>query len=140
MKKSLFSLCALAMSALSMTSFAQTPALALKSLQLKKNGATYFGYFNLTISNYAQFPTELFMPAPNLPPCGLNTNSSRTWVSINDAVSGQYIYGFCALSNPSALQSLWFAKSWGTAIPRSVYVELKDRLTGRVYRSNNLGL
>jgi hypothetical protein len=119
---------------------AANPQLAMRSTELKKVGATYFGYFNLKVTNYSEFSADLFTPAPNLPPCGANANSARTWVNIYNGATRAYIYGFCALSKPSDLQSIWFGLAWGSPIPTSIYIELNDRLTGTIYRSNLLPL
>src|SRR5262245_14279309 len=51
---------------------------------------TPFTRYNLCVNNWSAFPAELFKAAPDLPPCGLNTNASRTWVEIFG--DGQYIY------------------------------------------------
>ena len=44
-------------------------------------GTTYTRY-KLAVSNRDDYPASLFKPAPDLPPCGLNTNSAQTWVNI----------------------------------------------------------
>jgi hypothetical protein len=116
------------------------PKIVLKSTELKKVGVNYIGYFNIAVQNFTEFPADMFAPAPTLPPCGLNTNSARTWVNIHDAGTSKYLYGFCALGQPADLQRLWFGLKWGNLIPSGVYIELKDRLTGRTYRSNTLVL
>ena len=87
----------------------------------------------LTITNRAQYPNALFAASPSLPPCGLNTSASRTWVDIFDG-GGNRIYGFCALGSNVDLDGLWFAL--GGASPASVYVTLTDRLSNQVYTSN----
>jgi hypothetical protein len=89
----------------------------------------------MNVVNWSDYPEELFEPAPDLPPCGLNTNASRTWVRIFRA-DGTYIYGFCAFSSPSNLTLLWFAVPRGEAPPDEVYITLIDRLCGITYRSN----
>jgi len=48
------------------------------------SGTTYTRY-KLAVSNRDDYPASLFKPAPDLPPCGLNTNSARTWVNIYDS-------------------------------------------------------
>ena len=88
----------------------------------------------LNVANWAQFPDELFEASPDLDPCGLNTNSSRTWVSIF-AADGTYIYGFCGISNANGLNSIWFAKPQGE-LPPCVYITLEDRRCGTTYTSN----
>jgi hypothetical protein len=63
--------------------------------------------FQLSVRNSDQYSDALFAPAPHLPPCGLNTSSSRSWVQIFD-----------------------------NAVPSMVYVEIWDRETGERYASN----
>ncbi len=90
----------------------------------------------MIIENWAEFPAELFEPAPDLPPCGLNTEASRTWVKIRNADNDNYIYGFCALSSPQDLTLIWFAIEQGSNPPAGVYVVLEDRRTNEKYISN----
>ena len=85
----------------------------------------------LDVANWSDYPSELFAPAPDLEPCGLNTSASRTWVDIIDADLGERMYGFCALGEPQDLVGLWFAVPKGTPPPAELYVVLYDRLTGR---------
>jgi hypothetical protein len=92
--------------------------------------------YKLEITNSADFPDELFASAPYLPPCGLNTNASRTWVDIYDN-NNNYLYGFCALSSSNDLKSIWFSKPKGTPPPSSVYIKMNDRLCNITYISNN---
>ena len=87
------------------------------------------------IFNKDQYPTAMFAAAPSLPPCGLNTNSSRSWVDFFDS-RGKRLYGFCALGTPQNLGSIWFATEEGTVPPSYVYVEILDRQTNTKYKSN----
>src|SRR3954452_24681249 len=48
------------------------------------------------VFNKDQYPDTMFVAAPGLPPCGLNHNSSRSWVDMYDE-TGNRLYGFCAL-------------------------------------------
>ncbi|NJO63198.1 MAG: hypothetical protein HC836_34755 [Richelia sp. RM2_1_2] len=95
-----------------------------------------FYRYKLAVTNSDVYPDNLFSPAPNLPPCGNNTNSSRTWVNIFNAQTNSRLYGFCALSSPKNLTSLWFAVEKGQNPPKSVYITLEDRQTNKTYRSN----
>ncbi|MBA3614474.1 MAG: hypothetical protein H0W49_16525 [Nitrospirales bacterium] len=45
---------------------------------------TEFTRYRLNVTNASEYPEALFSAAPELPPCGANTNSSRTWVDIVD--------------------------------------------------------
>ena len=87
------------------------------------------------VQNKDQYPQEMFDAAPNLPPCGLNTSASRSWVDFYDR-TGKRIYGFCALGSPSDLGRIWFASAEGTVPPSWVYIEITDRQTGIKYKSN----
>ncbi len=108
----------------------------LGSENYQANGQQWTRY-QLAITNSELLPPELFKAAPNLPPCGLNANSSRTWVNIYDG-AGAYLYGFCALNSPSQLKDLWFAVPKGQTPPRCVQVELNDRQCDRKYLSNRV--
>jgi hypothetical protein len=92
-------------------------------------------HVNLEVTNWQAYPPAMFAPAPNLPPCGINANSSRTWVDIYNALTNQRIYGFCALGAPVELKRLWFATP-PTQKPKRVYIIMTDRLTKQKYKSN----
>jgi len=98
------------------------------------DGNQYIRY-KLMVTNWTQYPNELFTPSPDLPPCGINTNASRTWVHIEDE-DGRRLYGFCALDDSEYLTKLWFAKRANEAPPRLVRIIMKDRLCNKEYRSN----
>jgi hypothetical protein len=98
------------------------------------NGKDWTKY-RFTVWNSSAYPAELFAAAPELLPCGLNTRSSRTWVDFYDR-DGKRLYGFCALSKPADLNTIWFAVAAGTAPPAKVYIELNDRKTRTKYKSN----
>ena len=87
------------------------------------------------VLNKSDYPADMFAAAPALPPCGLNTNASRTWVDFFDQ-NGKRLYGFCALSKPADLGKIWFAYEEGTIPPSYVYIELNDRQTNTKYKSN----
>ena len=90
--------------------------------------------FDLRVVNWSDFPAQMFAPAPDLPPCGTNKNSSRTWVRVY-AEDGTQLYGFCGFRQPSS-GYFWFAVPKGEAPPDRVYIVLMDRLQGEAYRSN----
>jgi len=91
--------------------------------------------YRIPVVNRASFPDALFTPAPDLPPCGANANSSRTWVDIDDN-DGNRLYGFCALGSAASLGNLWFARPRGVPPPECVSVTLNDRRCGLSYQSN----
>jgi hypothetical protein len=97
-----------------------------------------FTQVNLSVTNFDEFPDDYFAAAPHLPPCGLNANSSRTWVDIYDASTDLRLYGFCALGSSVNLQKLWFAVPSAKPVPAHVYVTLEDRQTQATMRSNTV--
>ena len=98
------------------------------------NGKNWIRY-NYDVDNKASYPDALFAPAPALPPCGANTNSSRAWVDIFDQ-RGKRLYGFCALGKASDLGKIWFALEDGVVPPSYIYIEINDRQTNTIYKSN----
>jgi hypothetical protein len=111
------------------------PVLYLTSLEPFQSGGKNMMRYKFNVMNSDAYPNDMFAAAPNLPPCGQNTKSSRTWVDIYDQ-SGKRLYGFCALSKPDNLNGIWFALE-ETAVPPSwVYIELNDRATNTKYKSN----
>jgi hypothetical protein len=98
------------------------------------NGKNFIRY-RYDVFNKMEYPAEMFAAAPSLPPCGLNTNASRTWVDFFDS-TGKRLYGFCALGKPEDLGKLWFALEEGVVPPSYVYIELNDRQTNTKYKSN----
>ncbi|MEJ1930315.1 hypothetical protein WDZ92_08510 [Nostoc sp. NIES-2111] len=116
------------------------PELVFKGQEAYTNAGKNFQRYNLAVANSAAFPSQLFESSPDLPPCGLNKNSSRTWVDIYNAQNSQRVYGFCAFSSPQNLNSLWFAVEQGQTPPSSVYIVLTDRRTKKTYRSNSVSL
>ena len=90
--------------------------------------------YKYMVTNSADYPSEMFAAAPDLPPCGTNTKSARTWVDIYEQ-SGKRLYGFCALAKPGDLNELWFALESGVVPPSYIYIELNDRKTNTKYKS-----
>ena len=98
------------------------------------NGKNWIRY-SYDVLNKDQYPADMFAAAPGLPPCGLNTKSSRTWVDFFDS-RGKRLYGFCALGKPGDLGGIWFAMEDGVVPPSYVYIELNDRQTNTKHKSN----
>ena len=111
------------------------PVLYLKILEYYQAGGKDFVRYRFGVMNSAEYPAEMFAAAPNLPPCGSNKNSARTWVDFYDQ-GGKRLYGFCALSKPDDLNSIWFALEEGVFPPSYVYIEMNDRATNTKYKSN----
>jgi hypothetical protein len=111
------------------------PILYLTGTEHYEAGGKNWVRHRYDVFNKDQYAADLFAAAPNLPPCGTNTNSSRSWVDFFDQ-TGRRLYGFCALGNPGNLGSIWFATEEGTIPPSWVYIEITDRQTNQKYRSN----
>ncbi|MGH2357008.1 MAG: hypothetical protein ACRDGJ_03220, partial [Candidatus Limnocylindria bacterium] len=110
------------------------PVLEIVGVESYDNGR--WNRYRLQVANAADFPAELFAHAPNLEACGASQHSARSWVDINDEF-GAHITLFCALTDPDGLRDLYLSRKAGVA-PPTVYVEITDRLTGVVHRSNTV--
>jgi len=111
------------------------PILYLTGLEYYSTGGKNWVRHRYDVFNKDQYPAAMFAAAPALPPCGLNHNSSRSWVDFFDS-RGKRLYGFCALGSPNDLGQIWFATEEGTIPPSYVYIELTDRQTNTKYKSN----
>ena len=111
------------------------PVLYMTTSEPYQTGGKEFMRFRFDVLNKDAYPAELFAAAPDLPPCGANTKSSRTWVDIFDQ-RGKRLYGFCALSSPADLNGIWFALESSEVPPSYVYIEMNDRKTNTKYKSN----
>ena len=111
------------------------PVLYLTSTEFYSTGGKDFIRYQYDVLNKDAYPDAMFASAPALPPCGLNTKSSRTWVDIFDS-RGKRLYGFCALGKAADLSGIWFALEDGVVPPSYVYIELNDRQTNTKYKSN----
>ncbi|HEV2840458.1 MAG TPA: hypothetical protein VGW39_03955 [Chthoniobacterales bacterium] len=117
------------------TSPSPVPVLYLTGVEYYTANNKNWIRYKYDVLNKMVYPAAMFAPAPNLPPCGANTNSSRTWVDFFKQ-DGTRIYGFCALSKPEDLGSIWFALEEGVIPPSWVYIEMNDRQTNTKYKSN----
>jgi len=97
-------------------------------------GKNYVRY-RYDVMNKNEYPNDLFAKSPELPPCGSNTQASRTWVDVFDQ-SGKRLQGFCSFAKPSDLGSIWFALEEDKVPPSYVYIEMNDRKTNTKYKSN----
>ena len=112
-----------------------SPVLVLKSVETIVMQDKSFLRYNYFVDNAKAYSPELFAPAPTLPPCGSNTNASRTWVDFYDS-SGKKLNTFCALAKPGDLTLIWFALDADQLPPSYVYIEMNDRQTNTKYKSN----
>ena len=111
------------------------PKVFLISKQIDGSFTRYW----FSVANRANFPNVLFVASPNLPPCGLNTNASRTWLHIFNG-NGTRIYGYCALSANSQMAKLSFAVPTASPQPKSFFITLHDRRCNRTVKSNVVAL
>jgi hypothetical protein len=111
------------------------PELYLTGTETFQTGGKQFTRYKYDVLNKDSYPAAMFASAPELPPCGANTKSSRTWVDFFDS-RGKRLYGFCALGKPSDLSMIWFALEEDTIPPSYVYIEMTDRQTNTKYKSN----
>ena len=91
--------------------------------------------YHYDVANKDVYPDDMFAASPNLPPCGANANSARTWVDIYDS-TGKRLFGFCNLGKSSDLAKIYFALEETVIPPSYVYIELNDRKTNTKYKSN----
>jgi hypothetical protein len=110
------------------------PVLYFKGTETFESGGKRYIRYNLGVTNAADYPPDIFVASPDLPPCGKNTRASRTWLDIY-TLNGKRLYGFCALEKAADLGNIWFAIEEGTAPPNYVYIELWDRRTDTKHRS-----
>ncbi len=113
------------------------PYLVLKGLENYDANGTGYAEVSLSVRNRELYPDALFQASPDLPPCGRNTNSSRTWIEIFDNQQ-QYIYGFCAFGKASDLDRLWASFPQGPDMPTSIYIVLNDRRKQQQFVSNEV--
>ncbi len=111
------------------------PVLYLTGLEYYSAGGKNWVRHRYDVFNKDQYPAAMFAAAPSLPPCGSNTNSSRSWVDFFDS-RGKRLYGFCAFAKPEDLNSIWFALEETAVPPSYVYIEMNDRATNTKYKSN----
>jgi hypothetical protein len=126
------------------TSGAPRPQISVDEVFDFPEGVTY----RLAIGNWAEYPGELFLRTEGLGECGAGgvTDSSRTWVWIYDAATMVGLSSNCGIDAPEALRYVTFSVGGGgcglvacaRTPPGHVVVELHDRLTDTIYRSNVL--
>jgi hypothetical protein len=111
------------------------PVLYFSGTEVFQLGGKTFVKYRYDVFNKDQYPKEMFAAAPDLPPCGANTKSSRTWVDLYDQ-RGKRLYGFCAIAKPADLNQIYFALEVGVIPPSWIYIEMDDRQTNTKYKSN----
>jgi hypothetical protein len=111
------------------------PVLYFTGQELYETGGKQWIRYRYAVNNSDAYPDALFAAAPELPPCGKNAKSSRSWVDIYDQ-RGKRLYGFCALKDHNGLNEIWFALESSETPPSFVYIEINDRKTDTKYKSN----
>ena len=117
------------------TKLSPNPVLTFQGQEeIVRNGKT-FTKFKFAVENRNSYPNELFAESPDLPPCGANKRSARTWVDFFDQ-RGKRLNGFCAIKNPEGLADIWFIIEAGGIPPSWVYIEMNDRKEQIKFKSN----
>src|SRR5687768_2809993 len=111
------------------------PILFITSQEFVTISGKQFVRYNYDVFNKDAYPAEMFAAAPELPACGTNTKSSRTWVDFYDQ-RGKKLNGFCALGKPSDLGKIWVSFEVDAIPPSWIYIEMTDRRTNTKYKSN----
>ncbi|MEO6465277.1 MAG: hypothetical protein ABIP00_06925 [Pyrinomonadaceae bacterium] len=129
---------ALLVLALSITTLGQSltkPQIRLVSVTDAVNNQLAVKVYEIEVVNRAEISDEFFIAAPVLPPCGKNTNASRTWINLYDEKSVR-IYGWCGINSNGELASLRFMMQATDTPPKKIFIDLVDRAEGIVLRSN----
>jgi|APFre7841882724_1041349.scaffolds.fasta_scaffold10175_1 hypothetical protein len=103
--------------------------------QIKFDHKDSEGRVYIPVVNWPAYDNEMFRKAPELPPCGLNTNSARTWIDIYNAATNDRIYGFCAFDSKDDMKGIWFKPTTRTG---QVYIIINDRACKKTYKSNTI--
>jgi hypothetical protein len=111
------------------------PILVFSGQEHYSSGGKDFVRYTYSVANYDAYPADLFAASLELPPCGTNTKSSRTWIDVFDQ-RGKRLYGFCALGKPADLNKIWFVLRAEETPPSWIYIEMNDRKTNTKYKSN----
>jgi hypothetical protein len=109
-----------------------SPQIELKSREKREFSTLYL----LTVTNYTQFPNELFAPMPNLPSCGAGENPSRTWLQLVWDNNRSHIY--CNLKSSKDLSEILFLVPNNEVAPSSIHIKLGDWFCNKTYTSNIL--
>jgi len=91
--------------------------------------------YEIEVVNRAEFPNELFVMAPDLPPCGRNTNASRTLITVYNE-KGDRIFGNCAVNSNEKLKALMIMVAADAKQPTKVFVDFNDRQENKTVRSD----
>lgn len=95
---------------------------------IQDQGKSWTRYF-FTVTNQSAYAKELFEPAPELPPCGLNKKAWRGHVEIYNQENNKVLYGYCGKPEGEPLKDLMFTVANDQAQPKAFYVSITDRKT-----------
>ena len=112
-----------------------SPKLVFDGTEEYENGQISHTIYWLSVENRDDFPDETFEIASDLPPCGKNTNASRSWIEVRGS-GNQRLNSFCGIKSPIELNKLSFSLQKGAKPPKFVYLLMVDRRTGKKYSSN----
>ncbi|OXU14292.1 WD40 repeat domain-containing protein [Sedimentisphaera salicampi] len=90
------------------------------------------GQLNIELLNAEAYPDQMFEDAPELAPCGLNYNSSRSWVLFYNQDDLQ-IYGNCAINSAEDFRDLKYPIN--REDHEAVYMQIWDRKADVYYNS-----
>lgn len=131
---------ALVIVALSVAALGQNlpkPKLKLAGVADGVNNGSAVKVYEIEVVNRADISDEFFIAAPVLPPCGNNTNASRTWINLYDERDVR-IHGWCTIRSNGELAGLRFMILASDQQPKKLFIDLVDRAEGRVLRSNKI--
>ncbi|AQQ09048.1 hypothetical protein L21SP3_00846 [Sedimentisphaera cyanobacteriorum] len=90
------------------------------------------GRVNIELLNSEAYPDQMFEEAPELAPCGLNYNSSRSWVLFYNQ-DDLLIYGSCAIDSAEDFRDLKYPIN--REDHEGVYMQIWDRKADMYYNS-----
>jgi hypothetical protein len=90
----------------------------------------------LSVVNWADYPAELFVEAPEVGSCVAGGAARRTRLFVWNADTYEMLNMFCGFETPKDLLDLAFSVKTGTPPPTHVYVVLLDLQTGTGVDSN----
>jgi hypothetical protein len=113
------------------------PEIRLVGVENRVSNGRPLKAYEIEVVNRAEYPNDLFMEAPVLPPCGRNTNAARTWIEIYGDREIR-LQGWCAIKDSGELASLQFALPANRPQPKTMFIKLVDRFEGVIVRSNTI--
>lgn len=112
-----------------------SPRVVYTGKEYYESDGVQWARYTFSVFNRSDYPQEFFAASPDLPPCGTNKNSARSWVDIYDE-GGKRLIGFCALPSTEKLGTLWFSAPKTEAPPKGIRVVIHDRKLNRKYESD----